>query len=74
MSYVLSFKFTIYALLVQTVKDVIVNIIFGVFNMLLTLNYFGLKFKYLIMCNIASQRFYVKFFFSQDSGNLQTSQ
>jgi len=32
----LSFKFTIYALLLPDVKDVIVNIFFVVFNMLLT--------------------------------------
>jgi len=33
---ILSFKFTIYALLLLVVKDVIVNIFFVVFNMLLT--------------------------------------
>jgi len=32
----LSLKFTIYALLLPVVKDVIVNIFFGVFNILLT--------------------------------------
>ena len=37
MSYILSFKFTTYALLLPAVKDVIVNIFFGVFNTLLTL-------------------------------------
>jgi len=35
----LSFKFTIYALLLPAVKDVIVNIFFVVFNTLLTLIY-----------------------------------
>jgi len=32
----LRFKFTIYELLLPEVKEVIVNIIFGVFNILLT--------------------------------------
>jgi len=36
----LSFKFTIYALQLPVVKDVIVNIFFGVFNILLTLGYY----------------------------------
>ena len=49
LSYILSFKFTIYVPLLPAVKDVVVNIFFVVFNILLTLPDFSKNHNFLTL-------------------------